>query len=104
MEQTQMDCPIELTVQLIGNKWKPIIIHHLLEGKKRFNELKRLLPNISQKILTDNLRALEEDGIITRTVYPEVPVRVEYELTDIGRRLYKVIDEMRDWGEEYRKD
>lgn len=94
-------CPIEQTVKLIANKWRPIIIYYLLDGKKRFNELRRLLPGISQKILTDNLRALEEAQIVKRTVYPEVPVRVEYELTAIGARIHPIIEAMRCWGEEY---
>jgi Predicted transcriptional regulators len=95
------DCPIESTVFLIGNKWKPIIIYYLLDGKKRFNEMKRILMPINQKILTDNLRALEETGLIKRTVYAQVPVKVEYELTDLGRKLEPIIREMKIFGEKY---
>ncbi|MDL2250600.1 helix-turn-helix transcriptional regulator [Lachnospiraceae bacterium OttesenSCG-928-J05] len=100
-ENKEATCPIEVTVQIIGNKWRPLIIYYLLDGEKRFNELKRLLKNVSQKVLTDNLRILEEQGIVIRTVYPEVPVRVEYQLSESGMGLSKVIGEMQCWASEY---
>lgn len=96
------ECPVAQTVQLIGNKWKLLIIRNLLERPWRFNELQRSLEGISQKVLTDSLRSLAADGLVSRTVYPEVPPRVEYALTDLGRSLKPVLDAMRDWGEQYR--
>ena len=95
-------CPVATTVRLIGSKWKLLIIRNLLQRPWRFNELKKNLEGISQKVLTDSLRSMEADGIVTRTVYPEVPPRVEYSLTDLGRSLKPVLDAMRTWGEEYR--
>ena len=81
------DCPVATTLQLIGNKWKMLILRNLLTRPWRFNEMQRSIPGISQKVLTDNLRALEADGIITRTVYPEVPPRVEYALSELGESI-----------------
>lgn len=95
------ECPVAQTVQLIGNKWKLLIIRNLLERPWRFNELQRSLEGISQKVLTDSLRSLAADGLVSRTVYPEVPPRVEYALTDLGRSLKPILDAMRDWGEQY---
>ena len=95
-------CPVATTVRLIGSKWQLLIIRNLLQRPWRFNELKKNLEGISQKVLTDSLRSMEADGIVTRTVYPEVPPRVEYSLTDLGRSLKPVLDAMRTWGEEYR--
>lgn len=97
------DCPVATTVQLIGNKWKLLILRNLLVRPWRFNELMRSLTGISQKVLTDNLRALENDGIITRTVYPEVPPRVEYALSDLGDSMRPIIDAMREWGLNYQE-
>ncbi|MBQ9306455.1 MAG: helix-turn-helix transcriptional regulator [Clostridia bacterium] len=97
------DCPVATTVQLIGNKWKLLIIRNLLERPWRFNELLRSIPGISQKVLTDNLRAMEKDGIITRTVYPEVPPRVEYALSDLGSTLRPILDAMKSWGTAYQQ-
>ena len=97
------DCPVATTVQLIGNKWKLLILRNLLVWPWRFNELMRSLTGISQKVLTDNLRALENDGIITRTVYPEVPPRVEYSLSDLGDSMRPIIDAMREWGLSYQE-
>lgn len=96
------DCPVALTVQLIGNKWKLLIIRNLLQRPWRFNELQKSLEGISQKVLTDNLRSMEADGIITRTVYPEVPPRVEYALSELGESLRPILDAMQTWGENYR--
>lgn len=98
------DCPVAVTVSLIGNKWKLLIIRNLLVRPWRFNELHRDLDGISQKVLTDNLRQLESDGIITRTIYPEVPPRVEYALSDLGNSLRPILDVMQDWGNAYKKN
>ena len=95
-------CPVATTVALIGSKWKLLIIRNLLARPWRFNELKKDLEGISQKVLTDSLRSMEDDGIITRTVYPEVPPRVEYALTELGKSLKPILDSMRAWGEAYK--
>ncbi len=95
------ECPVATTVQLIGNKWKLLIIRNLLVRPWRFNELQKNLDGISQKVLTDSLRSMEADGIITRTVYPEVPPRVEYALSDLGQSLQPILDAMKSWGEAY---
>ena len=95
-------CPVATTVALIGSKWKLLIIQNLLARPWRFNELKKALEGISQKVLTDSLRSMEADGIITRTVYPEVPPRVEYALTELGESLKPILDSMRAWGEAYK--
>ncbi len=97
------DCPVATTVQLIGNKWKLLILRNLLVRPWRFNEMLRSIPGISQKVLTDNLRALEADGIITRTVFPEVPPRVEYALSSLGDSMRPIIDAMQAWGQNYQK-
>lgn len=91
-------CPVEAMVEVIGGKWKGVILYHLLDGKKRFNELKRLKPNITQRMLTLQLRKLEADGIIHREVYREVPPKVEYSLTDLGESLRPVILLMMEWA------
>ena len=96
-------CPVATTVQLIGSKWKLLIMRNLLKRPWRFNELRRDLDGISQKVLTDSLRSMEEDGIITRTVYPEVPPRVEYALSDLGESMRPIIQAMEQWGTEYKK-
>ena len=96
------DCPVATTVALIGSKWKLLIIRNLLERPWRFNELKRDLEGISQKVLTDSLRSMENDGLITRTVYPEVPPRVEYALSDLGKSLKPILDSMVEWGNAYK--
>jgi DNA-binding HxlR family transcriptional regulator len=97
------ECPVATTVQLIGNKWKLLIIRNLLVRPWRFNELQKSLDGISQKVLTDNLRALEQDGIVTRTVFPEVPPRVEYALSDIGESMRPILDSMQQWGKNYKE-
>lgn len=94
-------CPVATTVSLIGSKWKLLIIRNLLARPWRFNELKRDLAGISQKVLTDSLRSLESDGIITRTVYPEVPPRVEYALSGLGESMRPIIHSMEVWGIAY---
>lgn len=95
-------CPVATTVELIGSKWKLLIIRNLLVRPWRFNELKKDLEGISQKVLTDNLRSLESGGIITRTVYPEVPPRVEYALSELGETLKPILDSMAEWGQLYK--
>ncbi len=94
-------CPVATTVQMVGSKWKLLILRNLLVRPWRFNELRKNLEGISQKVLTDSLRSMEEDGIITRTVYPEVPPRVEYSLTELGKSLKPILDAMQNWGERY---
>lgn len=95
-------CPVETTLTLIGNKWKVLILRDLLPGTKRFGELKKSLGTVSQKVLTAQLRDMEADGLLIRTVYPEVPPRVEYTLTDLGKSLQPVLHSLRDWGENYK--
>lgn len=95
-------CPVETTLTLIGDKWKVLILRDLLTGTKRFGELKKSIGNVSQKVLTTQLRAMEENGLLTRTVYAEVPPRVEYTLTDLGKSLKPILDAMWNWGEEYK--
>ena len=97
-------CSVELTLLLISNKWKVLIIRDLLDGTKRFSELKKSINNISQKVLTSNLREMEENDLLTRKVYPEVPPRVEYTLTDIGYSLKTLLDDMDKWGTWYRNE
>ena len=95
-------CPVETTLTLIGNKWKVLILRDLLPGTKRFGELKKSLGSVSQKVLTAQLRDMEADGLVIRTVYPEVPPRVEYTLTDLGMSLQPVLDSLWNWGESYK--
>ena len=96
-------CPVETTLRMIGEKWKILIIRELLSGTKRFGELKKSVGTISQKVLTTNLRLMEEDGLIERKVYAQVPPKVEYTLTDIGYSLAVVLDAMAEWGGGYRQ-
>ena len=96
-------CPVATTVALVGSKWKLLILRNLLARPWRFNELKKNLEGISQKVLTDSLRSLEEDGIVTRTVYPEVPLRVEYSLSELGDSMRPIIKAMEDWGIGYQE-
>ena len=96
-------CPVATTVQLIGSKWKLLILRNLRVRPWRFNELRKDLEGISQKVLTDSLRAMEEDGIVNRTVYPEVPPRVEYSLTPLGESMGPILDSMQAWGEAYQE-
>ena len=97
------ECPVATTVQLIGSNWKLLIMRNLLERPWRFNELKKSLNGISQKVLTDSLRSMEDDGIITRTVYAEVPPRVEYALSDLGETMRPILDAMKEWGTNYKE-
>jgi DNA-binding HxlR family transcriptional regulator len=96
-------CPVETTLMLISDRWKVLILRDLLEGTKRFGELKKSVGGISQKVLTANLRAMEESGLLSRKVYAEVPPRVEYTLTETGYSLRPVLDAMKVWGSNYQK-
>ena len=99
------DCPVATTVQLIGNKWKLLIIRNLVfNEKQRFTDFTKSIPAISKKVLTDNLRALEDDGLIEREVFAEVPPRVEYSLTPLGKTLKPILDAMMDWGTDYKNN
>ena len=95
-------CPVETTLTLIGDKWKVLILRDLLPGTKRFGELKKSIGSVSQKVLTAQLRDMEESGLLTRTVYAEVPPRVEYSLTELGQSLKPILDSMWNWGESYK--
>jgi DNA-binding HxlR family transcriptional regulator len=96
-------CPVEAVIDILGGKWKLLILRELMSGTKRFSQLRRAIPNITQKMLSKQLRELEERGIVKRTVYPQVPPKVEYSLTPIGKKLSKVFDAMHQWGVEYTK-
>ena len=96
-------CPVETTLTLIGDKWKVLILRDLMPGTKRFGELKKSVGNVSQKVLTAQLRAMEENELVHREVYAEVPPRVEYSLTELGKSLKPILDSMRAWGEDYKK-
>ena len=98
------DCPVEITLQLIGDKWKVLIIRDLLTGTKRFNELMRSVTGITQKVLTSHLRAMEAAGLVSRKVYAEVPPRVEYTLTETGYSLKPILDSMVAWGDGYKNE
>jgi DNA-binding HxlR family transcriptional regulator len=95
-------CPVEFTLDVIGGKWKGVLLYHLIDGKKRFNEFRKICPSITQRMLTLQLRELEEDGIIHREVYHQVPPKVEYSLTELGGTLVPIIVLMREWGEKNR--
>lgn len=96
-------CPVETTLMLLGDKWKVLILRDLLGGTKRFGELKKSIGTVSQKVLTANLRSMEKDNLVSRKVYPEVPPRVEYTLTETGYSLKPVLESMHSWGEQYKK-
>lgn len=96
-------CPVETTLTLIGDKWKVLILRDLMPGTKRFGELKKSIGSVSQKVLTAQLRDMEQNGLLTRTVFAEVPPRVEYSLTELGKSLKPILDAMWNWGEEYKK-
>ena len=97
-------CPVETTLTLIGDKWKVLILRDLMDGTKRFGELRKSLSGVSQKVLTAQLRDMESSGLVNRKVYAEVPPKVEYSLTGLGESLRPVIDVLRDWGEGYKRD
>ncbi len=103
MEKDLPACPVETTLMLISNRWKALIIRDLLDGTKRFGEIKKSVGNISQKVLTANLRSMENSGLLTRKVYPETPPRVEYTLTETGYSLKPILDAMVAWGTEYKQ-
>lgn len=100
-EACNFGCPVEATLEVIGGKWKGLMIYHLLGGAKRFNELRRLMPDITQRMLTRQLRELEKDRIVKRTVFPEVPPKVEYSLTGYGRTLEPILKMIQHWGAQY---
>lgn len=99
-----LDCPVATTINLIGNKWKLLIIRDLLNGTRRFGELRKSLTGISQRVLTENLRELETDGLLNRKVFAEVPPRVEYSLNDTGLSLKPIIETMAEWGTKYKNN
>jgi DNA-binding HxlR family transcriptional regulator len=101
MDKERTNCPVETTVSLLGSKWKLLILRELFKGTKRFGELSRGVPGISQKMLTQQLRQMAEDNLVNRKVYPEVPPRVEYSLTQIGESLKPILDAMHRWGTKY---
>ena len=103
MSKETPECPVEMTLQLIGNKWKVLIIRDLLTGTKRFNELMRSVTGITQKVLTSNLRDMEEAGLLSRTVYAQVPPKVEYALTETGLSLKPILDSLVNWGAAYKE-
>ncbi len=103
MEKKLPACPVEMTLMLISDRWKVLIIRDLLDGTKRFGELKKSIGNVSQKVLTANLRSMEDSGLLIRKVYPEVPPRVEYTLTETGYSLKPILDAMVVWGTEYKQ-
>lgn len=96
-------CPVETTLTLISDKWKVLILRDLLQGTKRFGELQKSVGHVSQKVLTSQLRQMEKSGLLTRTVFPEVPPHVEYSLTNLGYSLKPILDAMWTWGENYKK-
>lgn len=102
MKQELPPCPVEVTLMLIGNKWKVLILRDLMDGTRRFGELKKSVGQISQKVLTSQLREMEAQGLVNRKVYAEVPPRVEYSLTKLGQSLKPVLDALRIWGEDYK--
>ena len=104
MKKELPECPVETTLMLISERWKVLIIRDLLDGTKRFGELKKSIGNISQKVLTANLRAMEDSGLLTRKVYPEVPPKVEYTLTETGYSLKPILDTMKEWGVVYQEN
>ncbi|MBD1913671.1 MULTISPECIES: helix-turn-helix domain-containing protein [unclassified Leptolyngbya] len=100
----RLTCAVETTLDIIGGRWKVLILHELFNGVKRFNELHRSLNGVTQKMLTQQLRELEDDGIIHREVYPQVPPKVEYSLTPLGRTLEPILDAMHAWGQRYHQE
>lgn len=96
-------CPVEITMSLIDDKWKVLIVRDLLTGTKRFGELRKSVTGITQKVLTNNLKKMEKDGLLKRKAYPEVPPRVEYTLTETGLSLKPILDSMVEWGNQYRE-
>lgn len=105
MKKTKVTCEMEITLSVIGGKWKPLILYYLIEeGTKRFGEIRSFICNTSHKTLTNQLRELEDDGLIYRTIYPEVPPKVEYTVTEKGMSLYPILEAMCEWGEQNLSD
>ncbi|MEI2405710.1 winged helix-turn-helix transcriptional regulator [Niallia taxi] len=104
ISQEDFACPVGVTVDVVGGKWKGLILYHLISGPKRFNEIRRIMPKITQRMLTLQLRELEQDGIVNREIYQQIPPKVEYSLTEFGETLKPIIFLMRDWGETYEND
>ncbi len=102
-EHDQNHCPVETALSIFGGKWKPLILWHLLHGVRRFGELQRLIPGITRKVLTEDLRALERDGIVARRVYEQIPPKVEYSLTKYGSTLRPVLAALCDWGSKHER-
>lgn len=102
IRQASIECPTELALEIVGGKWKLVILEHLVPGVRRFGELRRAMPAITARMLTRQLRELEADGLVLRTVYPQVPPKVEYSLTEAGRSLEPLLTKLRTWGEWYR--
>lgn len=100
-KKEDFSCPVDVTISLIGGKYKAVILYHLLDGTLRFHQLQKLTPNATPKMLTQQLRELERDGLISRTVYPVVPPKTEYALTKFGKSLIPVLNALCDWGKEY---
>ena len=96
-------CDVEATLSVIGGRWKPVLVCHLLAGRKRFGELRRLVPNATERMITLQLRELEADGVVDRTVYAEVPPRVEYEVTEFGQSLGPILERMQEWGRAFKE-
>lgn len=103
MQKKLPPCPVETTLMIIGDKWKVLILRDLIDGTKRFGELKKSISSISQKVLTQQLRSMEEDDLVLRKVYAEVPPKVEYSLTETGHSLKSILDAMVNWGEQYKE-
>lgn len=97
-------CAVEATLAVVGGRWKPVLLFHLLEGRKRFSDLCRVVPNATQRMITLQLRELEADGIVNRQVFAQVPPRVEYELSELGASLEPLLLQMRDWGERFKAE
>lgn len=102
IRHTSIECPTELALEIVGGKWKMVILEHLTDGERRFGVLQRTMPAITARMLTRQLRELEADGLVLRTVYTQVPPKVEYSLTDVGRSLKPLLEQLRRWGEWYR--
>lgn len=102
IRHTSIECPTEVALEIVGGKWKLVVLEHLVDGVRRFGELQRAMPAITARMLTRQLRELEADGLVLRTVYTQVPPKVEYSLTDVGRSLEPLLAQLRAWGEWYR--
>ena len=101
LKEKEVYCPVQIVIEMISGKWKLFILGELMKGTKRFSQLQKAIPGITQKMLTKQLRELEEAGLVKRKVYPQIPPRVEYSLSDIGKKLDKVFEAIHQWGEEY---